>query len=74
MMGFGGELGMFFGPLLFIGFIVLIVYLLSGRSGANLGLKGLTREKTPLDILDERLARGDIDRREYDEKRQVLNL
>ncbi|MCF6197847.1 MAG: SHOCT domain-containing protein [Hyphomicrobiaceae bacterium] len=63
---------MFFGPLLFIGFIVLVVYLLSGRSNTKFGLGTLTREKTPLDILDERLARGDIDRHEYDEKRSVL--
>ena len=74
MMGYGGGFGMFFGPLLFVGFIILIVYLLSGRPDAKRSPRTRTQEKTPLDILDERLARGDIDRREYDEKREVLKL
>jgi uncharacterized membrane protein len=30
------------------------------------------RPQTPLDILNQRLARGEIDRTEYDEKRQLI--
>lgn len=72
MMGFGGGFGMLFGPLIFVGLILLVVYLVNGGVGWNNGPKVKMRAQEPLDILDERLARGDIDQREYDEKRRVL--
>ena len=63
---------MFLGPLLFTGLIVLAVYLLVGPGKFNIGSTPPPREPAPLEILDQRLARGDIDRREYDEKRRLL--
>lgn len=72
MMGLSGGFGMFFGPLILIGLVVFFVYSLSGQSERKIELEPVTPENTRLQILDERLARGDIDEREYDEKRRVL--
>ena len=76
MMGdMGGWWGMGFGwisMILFWGLVVLAIVALakwltqqppSGRS---------PRDKTPLEILQERYARGEIDREEYEQKRQDL--
>lgn len=32
-----------------------------------------SKEGSPMDILDKRYARGEIDQQEYDERRKVLN-
>lgn len=77
MMGMGemmGGGGMFFGPLILIGFFVLIiasVVLFAGWTGRG-HMTPRATDRTPLDILQERLARGDIDMREYGEKLRVL--
>ncbi len=63
---------MFFGPLILIGIAVFLVYILYGPNERKTELEPRTIEKAPLQILDERLARGDIDQREYEEKRRVL--
>jgi putative membrane protein len=78
-MMWGGWFHMFFGFLmmiLFLGIIVVLVVLgvrwLGGsehspfRHGARQGERGA------LDILKERLARGEIDVAEYEERRRVL--
>jgi putative membrane protein len=67
-MGWGG--GMVLGPLLTIGLVILLVVLIlpfvrslgSGAAGP--------RERTARDILDERYAKGEIDREEYLRRRQ----
>jgi len=51
--------------IIFMGFAAIIVWLADWTSG-------LDRSSTALDILNRRLARGEIDRAEYDEKRQVI--
>lgn len=69
----GGWNAMIFGPLLMILFLalpiaaaVLLVRWLGGsRSSASLG-------QTPLDILRERYARGEIDKEEFEERRRIL--
>jgi uncharacterized membrane protein len=42
----------------------------SSGAGFDAGLRG--GERTALDILDDRFARGEIDRPEFEEKRQLL--
>jgi putative membrane protein len=79
MMGWGGGgYGMIFGPLFMIlvlaaviAVVVLLVRWLGGQSqGAapNQAPPG----RTPLDILKERFARGEIDKEEFEQRRRVL--
>jgi putative membrane protein len=69
--GWGG--GMFFGPLFMIGgpilLIVLVVLLIRWLSG-NRDVRRDTR--TAREILDERFAKGEIQRDEYEERRKTL--
>ena len=69
MMGWGfGILGWFFmllfWLLIILGVVALIRYL--ARSGQS------REDKTPLDILKERYARGEIDKKEFEEKKKDL--
>ncbi len=75
-MMWGGWYGMFFGPLMMIIFIAVVVVLvvlavrwLGGSHGAS---QHSSSTKTPLDILKERFARGEIDKEEFEERRRVL--
>lgn len=70
--GFGGG-AMGIGMLLFWGLIIVAIVLLARGVGTRQGgsQPGL-REKTALDILGERYARGEIDQREFAEKRRDL--
>ena len=69
--GFGGGIGM----LLFWGLIIIgVVWLV--RSFAAKPDSGTSepkaRDKTPLEILAERYARGEIDKAEFEQKRKDL--
>jgi len=79
MMWGGGWYGMFFGPLFMIVLLVAVI--------AGVGLVGrwfgapwygaqpphhAPPGRTPLDILKERFARGEIDKEEFEERRRVL--
>lgn len=74
-MGWGsGWGGMILGPLVMIAWlallvavVVLIVRWLGGGS-----VSGVRPERTARDILDERYARGEIDREEYQRRRQDI--
>ncbi len=75
---------MFFGPLIWILFIaiavVLVIVLMRWLGGTGVGASLLpppsgktpSSGKTPLDILKERFARGEIDKEEFEERRRVL--
>ncbi len=57
------------GMLLFWGLIiVLIVTLARGFDGKSAGNEFRPRERTALDILGERYARGEIDRSEFEQR------
>lgn len=56
-----------FWVLLIVGAVVLVKWLAEQSSG---GMQG--RDRTPLEILRERYARGEIDRDEYEQKRKDL--
>jgi putative membrane protein len=79
MMGWGGGWsGMVFGPLIMIVVLVAVVALtvLLVRWIGGPWLGGASNHKppqTPLDILKERYARGEIDKEEYQERRRVLD-
>ena len=74
--GFGyGGLGMGIGMLLFWGLIIFAIVMLvrafGGKSSSG-GSEPRVRDKTPLDILGERYARGEIDKAEFEQKRDDL--
>ena len=70
--GWGGAI---LGPIMMIVFIALIVgaVVLVLRSMGFGGSPAARGEKSAREILDERFARGEIDKDEYKERRQVLS-
>ena len=78
MMGWsGGWYAMIFGPLLMILFlaamIALVVILVRWLGGPARGNTATPIPHTPLDILKERFARGEIDKAEFEDRRRVLS-
>jgi len=76
MWGHWGEYGygwgMGFGMLLFWGVLIAAIVLLAkGSWGSGVGEKR-DREKSALDILKERYARGEIEREEFEQKKRDL--
>ena len=72
---------MFFGPLFMIltlaatiGIIVLLVRWLGGSSPHNMPTNQLPPTHSPLDILKERYAKGEINKEEFEERRRVLGV
>jgi putative membrane protein len=73
----GGWHGWFFGPIMMIVIIavavvvvVLLVRLLGGPGHTH--PRHQPPARTPLDILKERFARGEIDKEEFEERRRIL--
>ena len=70
----GWGSGMFFGPLFMIAVpvltIVLIVVLVRWLNGGRDAASGQLR--TAREILDERFAKGEIDREDYEVRRKAL--
>ena len=69
-MGWGG--GMWFGPVFGIGLIVLLVILAVSLYGRASNGSPRVVLRTPREILDERLAKGEIEREEYEARRKAL--
>jgi putative membrane protein len=66
--------GMIFGPVMMIVFIVLAALIIAWAFRAvGLGWQSGPEARTPLDILQDRFARGEIDRKEYEERKQLLS-
>jgi putative membrane protein len=66
--------GMIFGPIMMIIFIVLTVLIVGWVLRAvGLEWQSNTQRNTPLDTLKHRFARGEIDRAEYEERKQLLS-
>jgi putative membrane protein len=80
MMGWGGGwYAMIFGPLFMILFlavlvalVVLLVRWLGGPWQGTMPPHQFPPARTPLDILKERFARGEIDKAEFEDRRRVL--
>ena len=72
----GGWHGWFFGPIMMIMMIavvvVVVVLLTRWFGGSGHGTPFVRSARTPLDILKERFARGEIDQEEFEERRRVL--
>jgi putative membrane protein len=69
-MGFGG-----FGMILFWGLVIAgVVVLARSLGGFGSGAAPRGAERTPLEILRERYAKGEIDQREFEQKRRDLGV
>ena len=58
-------MGLIITLIIFVGLAAIIVWVADWTSGVD-------RRSTALDVLNQRLARGEIDRTEYDEKRELI--
>ncbi len=65
--GFGGGMMWIYWILIIVALVWFVAFA-TRRGGASSG-----REKTALEILQERYARGEIDRDEFERKRNDLN-
>lgn len=63
--GFGVLFMILFWALIIVGVVALVRYL--GDASRNSG-----KDKTPLDILKERYARGEVDKKEFDARKKDL--
>lgn len=71
----GGWHGWLFGPmmmLLFVGLVVVVVVIVVRWAGNGETAPGRSPDKSPIEILEERFARGEIDKEEFEERRRVL--
>lgn len=75
MVGWGGGwYAMILGPLFMILFLAVAVLLVRWLGGPWQGTLPPPSQpgRTPLDILKERFARGEIDKEEFEERRRIL--
>ncbi|MDE2088850.1 MAG: SHOCT domain-containing protein [Gammaproteobacteria bacterium] len=66
--GFGWVFMLIFWALILLGIAALVKWLIGSSAGGD-----GTREKTPLDLLKERYARGEIDQEEFERKKRDLS-
>ena len=67
--GFGWVFMLLFWALIIFGIVAVVRWLIGSSTGGT----GSTREKTPLDLLKERYARGEIDQEEFERKKRDLS-
>ena len=68
--------GWFMGPAMMLVAVVVVLWIVrqsSGNANRHPDEQYGSTEKTPLDILKERFAKGEIDKGEFDERRKVLD-
>ncbi len=68
--------GWFMGPAMMLVAVVVVLWIVrqsSGNASRHPDEQYGSTEKTPLDILKERFAKGEIDKGEFDERRKVLD-
>lgn len=70
--GFGWIFMLLFWFLIIFGSVELIRYLVKAEKGNDTD-KEKPRDKTPLDILKERYAKGEINKEEFEEKKRGLS-
>jgi len=70
--GFLGPIFMIFWWIVIVVAIVALVRYLKGGKGHNMMQHMMGGEKSALDILKERFAKGEIDEKEYQEKKKIL--
>ena len=75
-----GWIGWLLGPLAMLIFLVvaaaaviLIIRALSGNNSSG-SFQPPGHSGSPVDILQERFAKGEIDKKEFEERRKVLNM
>ena len=64
-----GPFGVFFWVLLWVFVAIMIIRLIQGRHSFHSHRFDWMERKDSLDILNERYARGEIDKREFEEKK-----
>jgi putative membrane protein len=73
MMGEGFGMGFGGGYMWFFWILLIIVILWVVKSVTERGNKSPGKDKSALEILKERYAKGEIDQSEYEQKRKDLN-
>lgn len=75
----GGGYGWFMGPIMMLLFVVIVAALvillvrwLGGERNTLSTHPQSMPDKTPLDILKERFAKGEIEKEEFEERRRIL--
>ena len=70
--GYGHGWGMAWGWIIGLIVLVALIWIIVKVASQN-GKSLKDREKTPLDILKQRYARGEIDKKEFEERKKDLS-